>query len=280
MCTNFALVSGMHIAPVFLTLLLGFSALKAHAQSLAFEKHAPLEKIQEILGKSRAEKIQIIEKLGVVVREVEFANEKMLGQYLDLAHYPGLEKPEIRLAAGADDWTLIHEYIHALIAASSKPRALMAYTDYEQANAELLVSWSAYTKSWRYASPEHRESVLRSFLIVSRYKMEQLQEFELEEMAIENYLRQVYLKQKPAEFSEQAFAINTSYLKLSGTAALASLRSLDAGCLDVVASYGRERLAVPASLSGFCTLVKIYRSETQKILENANIRVYEPIGDK
>lgn len=280
MCTKFALASCMHIAKAFLSFLFCFLALKAQAQSLVFEKHAPLEKIQELLGKTRAEKIQVIEKLGVVVREVEFANEKMLGQYLDLAHYPGLEKPEIRLARDADDWTLIHEYMHALISASSKPRALMLYTDYEKANADLLMSWSAYAKSWRYASPEHRESVLHSFLTVSRYKMEQLQEFELEELAIENYLREVYLKQKPAEFSESAFVINTAYLKSSGTAALASLKSLDAGCSDVTASYGRERLAVPASLSGLCTIVKIYRGEVLDILNKAKIRVYEPIGDK
>lgn len=271
----------MRNALTFLSFLFCFSAaLAGQAPNLAFEKHAPLEQVQELLGKPRAEKIKLIEKLGVVVREVEFTNEKMLGQYLDLAHYPGLEKPEIRLAKGADDWTLIHEYIHALIAASSKPQALMLYTDYEQANDDLLISWSAYTKSWRYDSAEHRESVLRSFLTISRYKVEQLQEFELEEMAIESYLREVYLKQKPAEFSAEAFAINTAYLKSSGTAALASLRSLDAGCTDVTASYGRERLTVPASLSGLCTLVKIYRSETQAILDKAKIRVYEPIGDK
>ncbi|MNL17029.1 hypothetical protein D3C87_1380980 [compost metagenome] len=156
----------------------------------------------------------------------------------------------------------------------------MIYTDYEKANDDLLESWTAYTVKWRYASPEHRESILRSFMIVSRYKIEQLQEFELEEMAIESYLREVYLKQKPAEFSEAAFAINTGYLKKSGRAALAALKSLATGCTDVIASYEREHLEVPASLSGLCTLVKIYRSETQEILDKAKIRVYEPIGDK
>jgi hypothetical protein len=276
----------MRAISAILTILLSLIALSGQGQSLAgeqrlaFEKQAPFEKIQELLGKPRAEKIQIIEKLGVVVREVEFTESRMLGQYLDLAHYPGLEKPEIRLAKGTDDWTLIHEYTHALIAASKKPHPLMLYTDYEKANADLLESWTAYTTTWHYASVEHREKVLKNFLTVSRYKMEQLQQFELEEIAIENYLRQIYLKQKPAEFSIAAFDISTSYLKKSGTAALSALKSLSEGCVDVIASYDREHLPVPASLSGLCTLVKIYHGEVLDILARAKIRVYEPIGDK
>jgi hypothetical protein len=267
----------MRLNQVLCLFLLCFSAVQAGAQSLAFEKHIPTEKIQELLGKPRAEKIQIIEKLGVVVREVEFANEKMLGQYLDLAEYPGLEKPEIRLAAGTDDWTLIHEYIHALIAANTRLHNFVFFTDYEKANADLLESWTAYRASWRYSSAEHQEKVLRSFLMVSRYKLEQLQQFELEEIAIENYLREVYLSQKPAEFSVSAFDISTAYLKKSGTAALAALKDLSVACLDITASYGRERLVVPASLNGLCTLVKIYRGEAQDILDRAKIRVYEPM---
>lgn len=280
MCTEFAMAKAMRINSVLFAILISFSSLPALAQSLAFEKQIPQQKIQELLGKPRAEKIQMIEKLGVVVREVEFTDSRMLGQYLDLAHYPGLAKPEIRLAAGTDDWTLIHEFTHALIAANSRAQTLILYTDYEKANEELLEAWTNYRASWRYASPEHRAKVLQSFLIVSRYKLEQLQQYELEELAIENHLREIYLRQKPAEFSTTAFEISTAYIKKSGTAALAGLKDLTVACSDIAGSYGRERLSVPASLGGLCTLVKIYQGETQEILKRAQIPVHEPIGDK
>lgn len=270
----------MRLSLILLPFLMCLSAFQAHAQSLAFEKHIPQQKIQELLGKPRAEKIHTIEKLGILVREVEFADSRMLGQYLDLAHYPGLAKPEIRLAAGTDDWTLIHEFTHALIAANSRTQTLILYTDYEKANAELLEAWTTYRASWRYASAEHQAKVLQSFLTVSRYKLEQLQQYELEEIAIENYLREIYLQQKPAEFSATAFEISTAYIKKSGTAALAGLKDLTIACSDITASFSRERLPVPASLGGLCTLVKIYQGETQEILKRAKIRVYEPIGDK
>lgn len=265
---------------IFVVLTIGLST-QAWADSFPFEKEAPVAKIHELLGKSREDKIRLIEASGIVVRQVEFKNPDMLGQYLDLAHYPGLKAPEIRLAARADDWTIVHEFTHALFAAHAKHHhPLMSVTEYESAQSEFQESWATYASSWRYQSAEHQERVLKAFVTVARYQLEQLSNFELEEMAIESYLNQLYLKQKPADFTPQAFELSQKYLKFSGLKALIALKDLNVSCSNVMASYSRERLSTPASVAGLCTLSRIYHSQVQEILKDANIRVYEPIGDK
>lgn len=253
----------------------------AYASDFPFGKKADQARIAELLSLSRAEKIQKIQSMGVLVQEHAFENAGILGQYLDQAHFPQIAAPTIWLSPQADEWTLVHEFVHYLFSLEASPVRVSSESEQSQAQARLSTGWTFYEKNqWRYISVQHREQVTLAFADVSNAQIQQLESFELEELAIESYLRGIYKSAKPPGFTDEAWGRSSGYMKKSGGAALARLRELSVSCSELERSYQREQISFPQEIKTLCNKVQSLRSEVMTLMQAAGIRIYEPIGDK
>jgi|GEM_PF-5233506 hypothetical protein len=240
--------------------------VSAQAQ-FAFGKRAPEEKIQALLGLSISKKIERIQAEGILVRHVEFKNPQMRGQFLSPAQYPGLQSPEIRLSAIADDWTVVHEYIHALMSSDTPKRISITRQEYESALQDQEKSGLSL------------EENLKLFVVINSYKLEQMHKFDFEEMAIEFYLREVYFKQKPKNFTPAAVEVSRRYIMLSGLQALNELLDIKKACTELSANYQRAGKPLPASANNICLSAKINTREVVGILSASGIPEYEHLAE-
>ncbi|MFS4457575.1 hypothetical protein [Bdellovibrio sp. HCB2-146] len=265
----------------FLCVATILSGSAAFATGFAFGKNADVARIEELLPLSRTEKVQRIQSLGVLVQDHVFESSELRGQFLDQTHFPNIAAPTIWLSSQADEWTLVHEFIHYLLSLETSAEPLISETEKSQAQSRLSTGWKFYQKNqWHYISPQHREQVTTAFAKVVQAQLQQLESFELEELAIENYLRGIFKGTRPIGFTDEAWNRSSRYMKKSGGAALARLKELSVSCSELELSYQREQVPYPQEIVGLCLKVQSLRSEVATLLQGASIRIYEPIGDK
>lgn len=267
-----------------LTILIAMSLLQVgavEAGTFAFGKKADEARIAEILPLSRTDKIQKMQEAGVYVEAHDFSGSQILGQFLDSAHYPEMLRPTIWLSERADEWTLVHEYIHYLFSLNEKPGKMISDSEQDQALELLTKNWNAYEQNkWRYLSDDHRVAVKKSFMVVAKAFMQKMETFEFEEIAIEIYLRGIYQSHRPVGFTDQAWIRSRNYIYKSAMAALGKLRDLSVSCTDLELSYTREHMILPQDVVQICNKIQERRTELQTVTKAAGITVAAPADFK
>jgi hypothetical protein len=229
---------------------------------MAFDKNLDLNLALKILERSPADRLQIMSTLGIEVYEVssnpvtlpskvpkadtvrfaEFLEEFSSGTYgLYLSpsdHRNQVHRPTLLLQANFGQWTLVHEFLHALF-----DRARLSSDDLGESALEnslrdtqdqfLDLQSRFNTKPADLRRSDAADEVVKALDLFADTLMESLRRYELEEVAIEIFLRERYAEKVPEGFAANDYLHSVSYLRSRGEAALSKLEPVLSICVDL-----------------------------------------------
>jgi hypothetical protein len=129
-----------------------------------------------------------------------------------------VRRPTIIVREDATPWVLIHEYAHfaldELRHAKNKENAdesLTLLQDNLEGFTENLNSFRAAHSQFR--DSRHEDETGASLMTASKLRMKLMRVFELEEIAIENSLRNIYESQNPHNLDQEDYENSSNYIK-------------------------------------------------------------------
>ncbi|MEK2646744.1 hypothetical protein [Bdellovibrio sp. BCCA] len=203
-------------------------------------------------------------------------DEGTLGIFLtERATYNRVEHPTILLIESADAWTITHEFMHYLFDRArlledptSESRIVNNMTD---AKEDFFGTWDRYKMFGGYANEEHKQATVANFVAFADLQQQILLSFEMEEMAIEKFLRLIYIHHKPFGFDQSSFDRSTRYIRSTGSKALDYLNVMLSSCDDVRNSLLTQDRELLAKLNKTCTQAQDYKNTILKIGKDLNI---------
>lgn len=287
---------------LFTTLL--STAVKAQCvtcTTLDFGKKADVNKLIPLLSGNTKDKMQYLQSEGLDVFKVTSNEpepptltflaapppilldvfgkhflEGTLGIYLtERAHRNYVEKPTILFIESADSWTLAHEFMHHLFDRArfmedARTESLIV-NNMNDAKEDFLSYWDRYKSHQAYSDQHHKEATISSFVAFSKVQQQLLLSFEMEEMAIERYIRTLYLSPIPHDLDQESFHRSTRYIQSTGTKALAILEVALDTCLDLEKTLLKTDQSLNDQLRANCTAVKNLKNSILSINKEMNI---------
>ncbi|WII70622.1 hypothetical protein QJS83_09145 [Bdellovibrio sp. 22V] len=208
--------------------------------------------------------------------EKYFRDEGVLGLFLSHnATYNRVHTSTILLIESSDAWTITHEFMHYLFDRArlledptSESRIVNNMSD---AREDFFGTWERYKMFDGYANEEHKQATVANFIAYSDRLQQLLLGFEMEEMAIEKFLRVIYIHHKPPGFDQNSFDRSTRYIKSTGTKALMNLDIILEICSDVRKTLNASDKTLTSSLAQSCNRALSYKNAILKIGKDLEI---------
>ncbi|WP_374075442.1 hypothetical protein [Bdellovibrio bacteriovorus] len=203
-------------------------------------------------------------------------NEGVLGLFLtERATYNRVHTPTILLLESADAWTITHEFMHYLF---DRARLLDDPTtesrlvnNMSDAKEDFFGTWDRYKMFGGYANEEHKQATVANFVAFADLQQQILLSFEMEEMAIEKFLRMIYIHHKPPGFDQTSFDRSTRYIRSTGSKSLDYLNVMLSSCEDIRNSLSASDGELLAKLGKTCAQAQAYKKTILKIGQDLNI---------
>lgn len=206
--------------------------------------------------------------------------EDALAIYLTERSYSNhVHKPTILLIESADSWTIAHEFMHHLFDRArfmeDPTMESKVVNNMSDAKEDFLESWSKYKMNNRYLDANHRDQTIESFVHFIEVQLRLLLTFEMEEMAIEKFLRTMYI-QNQTDFDRNSFDRSTRYIGKNGTKALTILEVTLETCKDLRRTLTSTEASQMQTLARACQKATDLKESVLKLGQDLQINFSAP----
>ena len=277
----------------------GVNTVCADCEMLDFEKPVQLALLRPMLQMTTEEKIKYIQSFGIELFRVkdpagdairlgqlpeaslkttphlaaylkEF-QDNAVGLFLTSANISyGVSRPTILFVESADDWTILHEFMHFLF---ERARLLnkpidegYAFNSMADAQEDFFEAWNNFRSDGRYKDRSAKGQTVDSFVTYSDAQQRFLLTFELEEAVIEKQLREYYLMNRAINISPAEFDRSTRYIEGTTKKAVKVLAVLGMTCKDLRKSLEPDKEGLFAKVSKTCLSAAKLRRSTKKFV--------------
>ncbi|MBK9323337.1 MAG: hypothetical protein IPM97_10410 [Bdellovibrionaceae bacterium] len=202
---------------------------------------------------------------------VKIFDEGVMGLFLTPSNASNrVKNPTIFYNESADDWTIVHEFMHYLF---DRARLLDDTTaesrvvnNLNDAKEDFFDYWNSYRENSSFRNEAHKNNMIRSFVTFLEAQIYLLKNFELEEVVIERYLRSVYLNQKPKNFRRKNFARGERYIRSTVETVQEHTRVMLETCDDMKTALGDNDSKLRLEVDAVCDQVKTLKDYNQQAL--------------
>lgn len=132
------------------------------------------------------------------------------------------------------------------------------------AKEDFMEAWSKYKLNNKYLDTNHKNQTIDTFVTFTDIQLRLLLTFEMEEIAIEKFLRSMYIQQK-TDFDQNSFDRSTRYIAKTGAKALTILDVTLETCKDLRQTLQSEDTTQSQTLETACQQAIELKSSLQKI---------------
>ena len=291
----------MNTLPSFFRFILALTLLSPVAQAqcgdctlLDFEKKAQVTQISPLLQGDMKSKTDYLQSLGLDLFRIPSPTEiatipylptpptdlmKVFGKHFEedaLAIYltersygNHVLKPTILLIESADSWTIAHEFMHHLFDRArfmeDPTMESKVVNNMSEAKEDFMEAWAKYKLNNKYFDTNHKNQTIETFVTFTDVQLRLLLTFEMEEIAIEKFLRSVYIHHK-TDFDKNSFDRSTRYIARTGAKALTILDVTLETCTDLRRTLKTEDTTQLKNLQTACKRAFQLKNSLQQIL--------------
>ncbi len=290
----------MKSLPSFLNLFLAVTLFSSAAQAkcgdctlLDFGKKAQVAQLSPLLQGDMKSKTDYLQSLGLDLFKIPTPKEvatipflpmppedlmKVFGKYFaedalaiyltERSYSNHVLKPTILLIESTDSWTIAHEFMHHLFDRArfmeDPTMESQVVNNMSDAKEDFMEAWSKYKLNNKYFDSNHKNQTIDTFVTFTDIQLRLLLTFEMEEIAIEKFLRSMYIHHK-TDFDQNSFDRSTRYIARTGAKALAILDVTLETCKDLRQTLKNDDAAQLKNLETACQQAVELKNSLEKI---------------